>query len=139
MIDPQHPVARFQQMFALLRPDHPMPLTEVYAPTIVFSDPLHHIAGIDALSAYFERLNANLVEGRFQFTQPLIAADSAWLPWEMTLRLRQSKQPVVVPGCSQLHFNTQVYRQRDYFDAGALIYENIPLLGAVIRQIKARV
>jgi hypothetical protein len=126
-------------MFALLRPDQPMPLAEVYAPEIVFTDPLHHIEGIAALRSYFERLNANLVEGRFHFAEPLIGADNAWLPWEMTLQVRRIKHPVVVAGCSQLHFNTQVYRQRDYFDAGALIYENIPLLGAVIRGIKARV
>lgn len=133
------PVERFQRMFALLHPDERMPLDDVYAPGIVFEDPLHRLEGIDALRRYFGRLNAGLIEGRFAFEEPLHGTDAAMLPWTMRLTLRHIKQPLVVPGCSHLRFGTRITHQRDYFDAGALVYEHVPLLGSVIRQIKARI
>jgi hypothetical protein len=32
----------------------------------------------------------------------------------------------------------KVYRHRDYFDAGALLYEHLPVLGRVIAWLKRR-
>ena len=37
-----------------------------------------------------------------------------------------------VDGCSHLLWWDKVYRHRDYFDAGNLLYEHLPLLGAAI-------
>jgi hypothetical protein len=134
-----HPVARFQALFATLSPKEPMPLDQVYAPSIVFEDPLHRFEGIDSLRAYFERLNSQLVEGRFTFDTPVIGEGMAVLPWVMNLRLRRLPHPVIVPGCSHIRYDQtgRITYQRDYFDAGALIYEQIPVLGFVIRRIKA--
>jgi hypothetical protein len=33
----------------------------------------------------------------------------------------------------------KIIRQRDYYDAGQMIYEHLPLLGWVVRGIKRRV
>lgn len=131
------PLDRFQALFTLLRPDVPMPLDQVYAPEIVFVDPLHRVEGLPALQRYFTRLNAGLQEGRFTFAAPIRDGQSAVLPWTMQLTLRRARRPVVVDGCSHLRFTTHVTYQRDYFDAGALVYENVPLLGFVVRRIKA--
>lgn len=38
-----------------------------------------------------------------------------------------------------LHFTDhKVYRHRDYFDAGSLIYEHLPVLGRAIAWLKRR-
>jgi hypothetical protein len=132
-----HPVIRFQRLFARLQPKQPMPLDQVYAPDIVFEDPLHHVEGVAALRSYFDRMNAGLVQGQFYFAEPLVGLETAMLPWTMHLTLRRLRHPVTVPGCSHIRFTTHVVYQRDYFDAGALIYEHIPLLGAILRRIKA--
>jgi hypothetical protein len=48
-------------------------------------------------------------------------------------------QPVEVNGVSQIRFSgDRVIYHRDYFDLGEMLYENIPLLGVVIRNIKQR-
>lgn len=135
---PAHPVARFKALFALIRPGTPMPLDDVYAPDIIFIDPLHRIAGREPLRAYFKRLNAGLIEGRFTFGEQLVGPQSAMLTWTMHLTLRMGRRTVVTPGISHLHFGEQITYQQDYFDAGALIYEQIPVLGSIIRLIKAR-
>ncbi len=33
----------------------------------------------------------------------------------------------------------KVYRHRDYFDAGAMLYEHLPVLGRVVSWLKRRV
>ena len=39
---------------------------------------------------------------------------------------------------AHLPWRERVYRHRDYFDAGALLYEHLPLLGSVIAWLKRR-
>jgi hypothetical protein len=46
---------------------------------------------------------------------------------------------VTVPGSTHIKYREKVHYHRDYFDAGALLYEQIPLVGFMIRAIKARV
>lgn len=136
-LDQGHPVAVFCRVFTRLTPDTPMPLDELYTPDVRFEDPLHRLEGLGQLRQYFTRLNAGLVEGRFSFDELLVGETTAMVPWTMYLRLRRMQQPVVVTGCSHLRYEAKVSQQRDYFDLGALIYEHIPVFGAVVRRIKA--
>ncbi len=46
---------------------------------------------------------------------------------------------VTVPGSTHLRFRDKVVYHRDYFDAGAMLYEQLPLIGMVIRIIKGRI
>jgi hypothetical protein len=34
--------------------------------------------------------------------------------------------------------NNRIYYPRDYFDLGAFVYENVPMLGSIIKRIKQR-
>ena len=58
----------------------------------------------------------------------------------MHLRHRALKRgkPVIVNGLSQLTCGDRIFYHRDYFDAGQLLYEQVPLLGAVNRWLKRR-
>jgi hypothetical protein len=61
--------------------------------------------------------------------------------WTMLLRHKAIKhgQLIRVEGSSYLkHRNGKVYYHRDYFDLGALVYENVPLIGSLIKLIKNR-
>jgi hypothetical protein len=133
------PVLLFQRAFHELRPDAPFPYADLYAPDVVFEDPLHRAEGLDAVRAHFARLNANLVVCRFEFEPTFHDHSRAVLPWTMRVELRRGPRGVIiVPGVTVLRFGDRVTYQRDYFDAGALVYEHVPLLGAVIRLIKRR-
>jgi SnoaL-like domain len=136
-LDDSHPVALFCRVFSRLTPDTPMPLAELYTVDVRFEDPLHQLEGLEQVRQYFTRLNAGLVEGRFSFGEALVGETLAMVPWTMHLSLKRLKRPVVVAGCSHLRYDLKVSYQRDYFDLGALIYEQLPVLGAVIRGIKA--
>lgn len=116
-------------------------LPEVYTSDISFVDPLHEIEGIEALIGYFEALYANVSDCRFDFGERQRVGELAFVTWTLELvhpRLARGRK-VIVPGCSRLVFRgDRVCAHRDYFDAGALLYEQVPVLGSVIRVLKRR-
>ena len=129
-------IATFKKVFARLTPDSKMPLADLYAPDVVFEDPLHRLEGLDALVAYFDRLNAKVEYAEFAFGQQVVSEGLAALTWVMTVRTRRPRQTIVVPGVSVLRFGDRVTHQRDYFDVGAMLYERLPLFGWFLRRIK---
>ncbi|HSC66058.1 MAG TPA: nuclear transport factor 2 family protein [Cellvibrio sp.] len=118
-------------------------LTEVYADNIQFVDPLHTLSGIAAMRGYFAATMNGLDECRFEFHRSLeqLEQGEAVLLWTMHYRHRKlaGGKPLSLAGSSHLRFAEKVYYHRDYYDAGAMLYEQVPLLGGIIRHIKQQV
>ncbi|ADR22349.1 transcriptional regulator [Marivirga tractuosa] len=133
-----HVVEKFKQYFSPIDFKNQSILNEIYSDHIVFKDPIHEIHGIENLKEYFNKLNDNLIEGSFRFTEESIVDNKAYLSWEMDLKLKRPKKNVKASGISVLIMEDKIISQRDYFDAGELFYENIPLLGGIIRSIKKK-
>ncbi|MDZ7854148.1 MAG: nuclear transport factor 2 family protein [Halomonas sp.] len=115
-------------------------LYEVYTDDVDFTDPLHHIKGREALEDYFSTLYDNVTSCRFVFHTTLQKDDTAFVTWTMHLvhpRL-DGGRVVEVEGCSHLIFaeDGRVTRHRDYFDAGDLLYERLPVMGPAVRWVK---
>ncbi|MFO7646736.1 nuclear transport factor 2 family protein [Halomonas campaniensis] len=117
-------------------------LHEFYTDDVVFTDPLHRVEGARALEAYFSTLYENVTSCRFTFHHGQRSGQDAFVTWTMQLvhpRLDRGRE-IEVPGCSHLQFaadgSGKVARHRDYFDAGAMLYERLPLLGGAIRLVK---
>ncbi len=135
------PVARFKDTFNRLGSGSLWLLEDLYADDLFFEDPLHRIHGLPALRTYLARLYAGVIHCAFTFEHEVVAADQAMLTWTMHLAHASVGRgnPVHLPGASHIRFTDKVHYHRDYFDVGALLYERVPLLGAVIRAVKARV
>ena len=133
---------RFANGFAELDRHNLERLAELYSEDIHFHDPLHEIQGLVALREYFEQLYANISDLRYEFSGfDQVDEGEGYLRW--TLHYRHPRlaggQLVSVEGCSYLRwYDGRVYRHRDYFDAGNLLYEHIPILGSAIRWLKGR-
>ncbi|MCW4149804.1 nuclear transport factor 2 family protein [Halomonas sp. 18H] len=119
-------------------------LGEIYTDDVYFRDPLHQVTGLDSLQAYFDALYANVSQCHFTFHQGLRQQEQAFVVWTMSVahpRLAGGKS-YRVEGCSRLTFaadgSDKVCDHRDYFDAGELLYEQLPILGRVIRRLKQR-
>ncbi|WP_375579768.1 nuclear transport factor 2 family protein [Marivirga tractuosa] len=113
-------------------------LNDIYSKNIIFKDPIHEIEGIENLKKYFNKLNENLIEGSFYFTDESMVENKVFLSWNMGLKLKRPKKNVKASGISVLIIEDKIISQRDYFDAGELFYENIPVLGGIIRSIKKK-
>ncbi|ELM3717136.1 nuclear transport factor 2 family protein [Aeromonas hydrophila] len=135
-------LARFVALYQQLSRDELHRLPEVYANEVVFTDPAHRIEGLAALTDYFAVLYQRLAYSRFVITSQQLQGRQAWLGWTMTFshpRLRGGA-PVTVEGATRLEFDEagKVCLHRDYFDLGAMLYEQLPLIGPLVRTIKGR-
>jgi len=131
----------FAERFATLDTGNLQDLDNLYSKTITFRDPLHQIHGLPALRAYFAQLYANARDIRYDFhdaseTRP----GDGYLRW--TLHFRHPRldggRLISLDGCSHLQWRERVEFHQDYFDAGALLYEHVPVLGRMIGWLKGR-
>ncbi len=131
----------FAERFAALNKDNLDLLGELYSDDVLFRDPLHEVHGLNEMRRYFAELYANVKALRFEFHGfDQVADGEGYLRWTMYYRhprLRGGAE-ITVEGCSHLLWRERVYRHRDYFDAGALLYEHLPVLGSVIAWLKRR-
>jgi hypothetical protein len=115
-------------------------LSEIYGEDVHFQDPVREIRGLDALSEYYANLYQGVLSCRFDYEPGMEEATQAVIPWVM--RVRHGRfcrgQEITLSGMSHIQFTDRVHRHRDYFDMGEFIYERVPVLGGIIRRIKAR-
>ena len=115
-----------------------------YDPDVVFRDPIVELKGRDRLKAYYADMYENVTSIRFDFSGGIEKDEEAVVFWTMEVRSEGFKggEPVLLDGSSHIKFGGEsgkaVYH-RDYFDMGAFVYENIPVLGSVIRYTKKRI
>ncbi|WP_323844595.1 nuclear transport factor 2 family protein [Microbulbifer magnicolonia] len=129
-----------QQYYSDYLAGDPVQLARLYREDVIFRDPLHRIEGLPALQRYFAAMRSGLLECRFEFDDASVADHSACLPWHMHYAHRSLNggRPLSLRGCSLLRFADKVYYQEDFYDLGAMVYERVPLLGALVRGVKSR-
>ncbi|MBL3825560.1 MULTISPECIES: nuclear transport factor 2 family protein [unclassified Marinobacter] len=129
----------FRALFNELDKGNLNKLSRVYSEDIRFQDPLNAVQGLDDLTHYFAEAYANVISCRFEFGDAVVQGEFAALPWVMYLRHKRIRKgrEVQVQGMSHLEIRDgMVCYHRDYFDAGEMLYENLPVVGRVIRWIK---
>lgn len=130
---------KFKSLFNELDKGNLNKLPDVYSENIGFQDPLGAVKGLDALTQYFAGAYANVISCRFAYKDAVVQNSFATIPWVMHLRHKRIRggREIQVAGISHLQVkNGKVCYHRDYFDAGQLLYENLPVVGGVIRWVK---
>lgn len=130
---------KFTSLFNELDKGNLNRLAELYSEDIQFQDPLSAVNGLDDLTQYFAHAYANAISCQFEFSEPVVQESRIAIPWVMHLRHKRINkgQEIQVQGISHLIIRDgKVCYHRDYFDAGQLLYENLPVMGKVIRWVK---
>ncbi|MGS0674311.1 nuclear transport factor 2 family protein [Shewanella sp. 0m-4] len=133
-------VDNFIALYQVLNKDNLHQLAQVYSEDIQFSDPLHHVSGLAALTEYFGKLYQNIDFIHFDIHQVIHAKGAATLIWTMKFvhpKLNGGAE-ISVEGVSLLGLERKITQHQDFFDVGAMLYEHIPLLGSAVKMIKAR-
>lgn len=111
-----------------------------YHPNVEFNDPIVSIKGIENLKKYYANLYKNVTAIRFEFSSLITQGDEQVAVWVMYLKAKglNGGNEVALKGNSHIRYKDglAIYH-RDYFDMGEFIYENIPVLGSIIRKIKS--
>ena len=132
---------RFSAFYTSLDTDSLDRLPGVYHSRVTFIDPVAVHQGILALDGYFRKLLNGCGRCDFEIRGWDFGESRGWVNWTMnfeTPRLNGG-EAISVDGCSVLEIrDDRISFQRDYYDMGAMVYEQVPLLGRVIRHIRGR-
>ena len=114
----------------------------LYSEDVVFQDPFHQVNGLSQLKRYFRELYQGVEYIKFDFGDSVSNENSHFVCWTMSLihpKLNGNKK-FKVEGSSWLKTagDGKIIFHRDYFDAGEMLYENIPFLGRLVRWLKGR-
>lgn len=112
-----------------------------YHPDIEFVDPVHKIKGLDNMTAYYQHLYANINSITFKVSKEVQNENDIFAAWSMTMSHPSVNggDEFTIEGASHVLLEDgKIIYHRDYFDLGSMIYERVPVLGALIRYIKGR-
>ncbi len=116
-------------------------LSEIYSEDVEFLDPIASHKGLVQLRHYFERLLKGCTSCRFDIKEAQIGKEQGWIRWRMLFshpRLNGGKI-IEIDGMSILKIsNNKIHYQRDFYDLGAMIYEQLPLIGGIVSRIRKR-
>ncbi|MFO7581570.1 nuclear transport factor 2 family protein [Guyparkeria sp.] len=121
-----------------LREDRLDTLETVYAPQARFVDPFNAVEGVEAIRGVFAHGFRQCPGMRFSVTARAVDGDHGLLRWRM--RCGEAPGALVIEGMTEvvLADDGQVLLHEDHWDPAAQIYEQVPLLGWLMRRIKRR-
>ena len=115
-------------------------IEQIYDEDIEFIDCFHHIKGMANFNRYCGSIYENFAHCQFEFHDEFIKPDCAMLTWTMEYihpKLNKGEM-IYVKGSSHILFHDKIYRHQDYVDAGAMLYEHVPVLKRIIQFLKNR-
>jgi ketosteroid isomerase-like protein len=132
-------IARFYEQ---LKADDLDRLSAFYSEDARFKDPFNDVTGIAPIRAIFEHMFRVLEAPRFVVRETVQQGAAAFLIWDFhyTVRVLGRARQGHIHGATQLRFadDGRVLLHRDYWDAAEELYEQLPVLGAVLRRLKRR-
>jgi ketosteroid isomerase-like protein len=132
---------KFQCVFEKLSKETMHLIPEFYSENVEFVDPVGSIRGSKNITKYYENMYKNVKSIKFEFSNFVESGDMVVGVWKMTLVTDKLNggDPITVDGNSVIKFKDgKAIYHRDYFDMGAFVYENVPVLGFVVKKIKDR-
>jgi len=113
----------------------------IYHDNICFEDPIHKVVGYEDVIAYFEDVYSNVTSCKFEIYHFIVTPSEAAVYWNMHFQHPKLKsgENISIMGHSHLKMtNNKIIYHRDYYDLGEMLYENIAVLGNVIKFLKKR-
>jgi steroid delta-isomerase len=108
------------------------------APNVHFKDPFNDVFGIEEMKAVFAHMFKEIGSVSFQVNQSFSDGANGCIQWTFTGQLR--KKPWVFDGTSILSLNDVglIVEHVDYWDAAGSFYEQLPIIGSILAQIRQR-
>jgi steroid Delta-isomerase len=135
-------VARVCAFWQTLSPASLVELRTVYHEAVEFRDPFNDLHDVWQLEALLTRMFERLQAPRFVVREVALQNDGAVLVWDFSYRLHswQPQRERHIHGASHVRFaaDGRVKVHRDYWDAAEQVYEQLPVLGTLLRWLKHR-
>ena len=125
-----------------LTPEMVPSLADVYTEDAHFRDPFNDVNGIEPIKRIFADMFVRLEQPRFTIIETIEQDHGALLIWDFDFHIRTLKplQKRRIHGTSHIRFaaDGRVQYHRDYWDAAGELYEQLPLVGSLMRFLKKR-
>lgn len=125
-----------------LTPEAVERIGEVYSDDAYFRDPFNEVTGLAPIKHVFADMFVRLIEPRFTIVETIEQAHGVMLIWDFDFRIRGLKPELArrIHGASHIRFaaDGRVAYHRDYWDAAGELYEQLPLVGGLMRWLKKR-
>ena len=135
-------LVRLVDYWQTLTPASVNELPTLYAADACFRDPFNDITGIEKIQHIFADMFVRLDAPKFEIIETIEESHGAFLIWDFTFRIKalRPEQNRRIHGTSHIRFapNGLVQYHRDYWDAAGELYEQLPLVGILIRFLKKR-
>lgn len=114
----------------------------LYAPTLHFSDALMLTRSRDKVVEHFQGLVESGTAVNVEILQTLAVEGDIYLVWSMTAEFTPIKKTVISDtiGVTHIRFDDagQVVMHQDFWDTGLGFYQQIPVLGGIVKSINGR-
>lgn len=129
---------RYRRYLETLTLDTLNDLERYVAPDVHFKDPFNDVVGSDSLRRVFSHMFASLSDIRFEVDRMAVEADTCFMNWRFSARM--GGNPWAFNGVSVVRFTEGglVQEHIDQWDAAGAFYERLPLIGWLLRKIRAR-
>lgn len=141
--DEQAALAQLQTYFAAMTPASVREQTTVvYAPDAWLYDNLAIVRGAVSVEKYFSGSVADTRALSVEFLQITHDGPDYFVRWRMSVEVEalNDGQPMVSYGMTQFRFDEQgrVIVHRDFWDAATGLYEYLPGIGGILRNLRSR-
>ena len=136
------PLTRLVDYWQTLTPATVDAIATVYTDDAYFRDPFNDVTGIEKIRPIFADMFVRLNAPKFNIIETLEQPHGALLIWDFTFCIKTLKPELNrrIHGTSHIRFATdgRVQYHRDYWDAAGELYEQLPVVGSLMRWLKKR-
>lgn len=132
---------RYAAFFSALTPADLDRFDDFFTSDAKFSDPFNTVQGIAGVRAVFEHMYTQCAEARFEVLETISADNVGYLRWRFHFRLKRDKamrRPVEGVSRVVLTADGRVCEHVDYWDAAGELYTQFPVIGGLMRWLRAR-
>jgi steroid delta-isomerase len=132
---------RYTAFFEQLDADNLSQLVTVMTEDVHFVDPFNDVHGLVSVEKIFKHMFSSLQDSQFKVTHAALTGESeplGLIRWELSSSLND--KPYNIIGMSEIRFaaDGRVNSHIDHWDAGQQFYERLPVIGWLLRTIRAR-
>lgn len=112
----------------------------LYAERAYFNDGFVELEGRETIAAYLERTATATRSLQVEVEDVARHGGEVYVRWVMTFTTERRSTTIVAPGISHLRFDPEgrILYHRDYWDGSGALAEFVPLVGPVLRAVRAR-
>ena len=113
-------------------------LGALYAQDAKFKDPFNDVQGRDFIEHIFRHMFSQVNAPQFVVTALMAQDHQIFMRWDFSFVARNSSQTIKGATYFELDAKGLIILHRDYWDAAEELYEKIPILGILMRWLRAK-